>query len=522
MMAKVRCVSIILVILFVVTPAAYTRDYIEVWPEGWSEITPFFPTSIFADRFFVTSDPHGTSFLSVDGLYFRELDLTYRLLQDDEVIEEVVLTSGAEIGGAFLGLDENGVRYALWIERSPGSNTIKYAAFRSPYAGHEPVVLLQTDRLIQDLEAYQSGGETHVVWSERIDNFQIRYAVVRGGEVVLLETVTDTKDVSVKPSVTLDQAGSVHMAWMETTPLGVEVRHSVRRGDGWSVPRKVGEGSVQDIEQGGGVSLASFGETVSVAWSALPRNGNRLAVYMTTVNFQGEAKAPTTVAMGSRPKFVAGSNGPELVWQGLGPFGAQVNYLDLEGNITNLTVGRKGAFRPEAYHREGFSYVYWLQAEADGGYRVYGIQNESPKALSLWRKVGIDESSPGYHILFLFMSTFMLAGIYTMMNLGVVVAVGLLSVLLDRIRAYKSQGLLYRVVLLGTLMLLVRRLPIPAGSPQFFGLVHYWLSYVLATLGTFVILRRVKQRGMILTTGILLVWMMLYQFFALIPQTGLR
>ena len=56
-MTKVRCVSIILVILFVVTPAAYTRDYIEVWPEGWSEITPFFPTSIFADRFFVTSDP---------------------------------------------------------------------------------------------------------------------------------------------------------------------------------------------------------------------------------------------------------------------------------------------------------------------------------------------------------------------------------------------------------------------------------------------------------------------------------
>jgi hypothetical protein len=142
--------------------------------------------------------------------------------------------------------------------------------------------------------------------------------------------------------------------------------------------------------------------------------------------------------------------------------------------------------------------------------------------MSLWRRVGLDEKSPFYHLVFLFMSTFMLAAVYTITNLGVLAAAGVIWALLQRIGAYRRQGVFYQIAILSVLILVVRRLPIPAVSPRFFGIVHHGLSYALATLGTFVILRKVRQKGLFLTIGILILWMVLYSFFALVPQTILR
>lgn len=520
---RIRLFAVIIWILLLSTLAVSAREYIEVWPEGWSEVTPFFSTSIFADRFFVANDSAGTSFLSVDGVYFKELNLTYRLVQDRVVIEEVVLRPQAEIGSAYLGLDEDGGRHVLWLERSPGKNTINYTTFGAPCEGHATKVLIETTNTIQDLAAFQVGKSTHVVWSERDGYFQIRYGKIEDRNVTSIETITDTSNVSVKPSIAVDDEGALHVAWMETTDRGVDISYSTRLEEGeWAQLRKVGEGSVQDIQQGGSIAIVAFGDEIHLAWSALPRNSNNLAVFRSNVNAEGNIIAPSVVAPGSKPQFVVGVERPELVWQGVGAFGAQVNHLDREGVITNLTVGRKGAFRPEAYGANGFRYVFWLQAQPDGRFLVYEINDEFAKPMSLWRRMGLDEQAPIFHLLFLFMSTFMLAAVYTIINIGVMVVAGVIFVLLEKIGAYRKQGLFYRVALLGTLMAVIRRLPIPAGHPQFFGLTHYSLSYALATIGTFLILRKVKQRGLLLTMGIIIIWMVLYQFFALIPQTILR
>lgn len=515
-------VFIVLVVLLLLSSEVFARDYIEVWPEGWSDVIPVFQTSIFADRFFVAHDSAGTSFLSVDGLYFKELDLTYRLVRNAVVEEEVVLCSQAEIDSASLGLDADGGRHVVWLERSPQGNTINHTTFAAPYGGHESFSFLETHHAIQDLAAYQVGKTTHVAWSERDGYFQIRYAQIENNEVILLETVTDTRDLSVKPSITVDNQGVVHLAWMETTDIGIHISYSTRQEGGWSRPRKVGDGSVQDVQQGGNISLAAFGNEVYLAWSALPRNSSRLFVFVSKVNAQGEIEAPVPFAMGSRAQFVAGVNGPELVWQGAGAFGAQINYSPEQSEITNLTVGRKGAFRPEAFSIDGFRYVYWLQAQSDGSFMVHGINNQFPKAISVWRKMGIDESAPVYHLLFLLMSTIMLATVYTIMNIGVMFAAGVIYSLLQRFGAYYRQPFFYQVALIATLLVVIRRLPVPSGNPEFFGLIHYGLSHALATLGTFMILRKVKQRGLFLTMGITITWMLLYQFFALIPQTILR
>lgn len=521
-LVRVKRYALALAILLLLASAVFAKDYIEVWPEGWSEITPLFGTSIFADRFFVVQDDAGTSFLSVDGLYFKELDLTYRLIQEHTVVEEVVLRPRAEIESAFLGADSSHKRYALWIERSPAGNSVNLTTFEVPYEGHESAAMVQTTNAIQDLAAFQMDKTTYVVWSERDTFFQIRYAKIVDGTVVVTETVTGTPDISIRPNIVVDDTGTIHIAWMETTESGVEIRYSRRLDDGWGVPRVVGEGSVQDIQQGGRIAMATFDDEVCLAWSAMPRTSSRLAVFMARVNALGELSVATPVALGTKVQFVTGVQQPEIVWQGVGTFGAQVNYRDQNGDITNLTVGRKGAFRPEAYGQEDFRYVYWLQAEPDGRFVVHGINSEFPKAMSLWRRVGLDEKSPFYHLVFLFMSTFMLAAVYTITNLGVLAAAGVIWALLQRIGAYRRQGVFYQIAILSVLILVVRRLPIPAVSPRFFGIVHHGLSYALATLGTFVILRKVRQKGLFLTIGILILWMVLYSFFALVPQTILR
>jgi hypothetical protein len=517
-LVRTRVVCYILLLLLLLPTSAMARDYIEIWPQGWSEITPLFNTSIFLDRFFVTHDAEGTSFLSADGTYYKELDLTYRLVQNGKIAEEVVLRSQAELDSAFLGLDGTGGRHVLWLEQSPAGNNISYTSFGVPYAGHEVVTVLATGSIIQDLAAHQAGETTHVVWSQRDRFYQIRYAQIRDGQVSAMETVTDTEELSVRPAVTVDDQGVVHLAWMETGHAGVEIRYSRRTEDGWTSPLKVGEGSVQDIQQGGLIALAAFGEEVHLAWSGLPRASSRLHVFLVTISGGEDASAPSVVAMGSKPRFVQGTLGPELVWQGVGVFGAEIHYLPFGGETTNLTVGRRGAFRPEAYAVGEHRYVFWLYANPDGGYQVAGINNQFPKAISLWRKMGIDEEAPLYHLGFLFMSTLMLAMVYTATNLGVLlVAAGSYS-LLQRVGRYRKQSLFYQIVLLAVLTMVIRRLPIPAVHPQFFGVLHHVLCAGAATVGTWLLLRRVKQRGLLFTMGALLIWMLLFQFTALLPQ----
>jgi len=510
------CCTLLMAILL--TVPAFARDYIEIWPEGWSEVTPFFTTSIFADRFFVAHDAQGTSFLSVDGTYFKELNLTYRLLRGDALVEEVVLRSSAELDSAILAVDPEGRRHVAWLEKSPAGNSINYTSFAVPYQGHEVISVVKTNSIIQDLAAHQAAGTTHLAWSQRDQFYQIHYVRIQDGSVSAVEVITATQDLSVRPSLVVDPTGTVHLTWMETTPTGVEIRYSRRTEEGWTAPRKLGEGSVQDIQQGGLIALQAFNQEVHAAWAALPRNSSRLHVFYSTINAHGEASAPVVLAAGSRPRFVQNTTAPELVWQGVGAFGAEIHYQPMGAEPINLTVGRRGAFRPEAHAVGEYRYVYWLHANPDGGYQVFGINNQFPKAISIWRRVGIDEDAPLYHLGFLFLSTLMLAVVYTATNLGVMAAAGLLYSVLQKVSRYSKQPLFYQLLLLAALTLVLRRLPIPSAQPQFFGLLHYVICVFAATLGTWLLLRRVKQRGLLFTLGALVIWMLLFQFAGLIPQ----
>lgn len=178
------------------------------------------------------------------------------------------------------------------------------------------------------------------------------------------------------------------------------------------------------------------------------------------------------------------------------------------------------AFRPEVVTQNGFLYVYWLQAD-ERGFRLSEINNQFPKALTLWRRVGLDESAPLAHVFFLTVSTLMLALVYTMTNVGVLLLGGLLFAFLQRWEVYRRQPVFYQVLLAAVFLVLLGQTRIPGVNPRFFGMVHYGLSFGLATFGTYFALRYAKERGLFVYSAMFLLWMVLYQFFSLLPQNVL-
>ena len=67
--------------------------------------------------------------------------------------------------------------------------------------------------------------------------------------------------------------------------------------------------------------------------------------------------------------------------------------------------------------------------------------------------------------------------------------------------------------------MVLRRLPfIPATHPQFFGPLHHLLCVATATLGSWLLLHRVSQRGFLVTMSSVVIGMVLFHFAALIRQ----
>lgn len=510
--------------MFISIPVAATRDYIDVWPEGWSEVTELFDTSIFTDRFLVAQDPaSGTGFLTADGLYFKELDLVYRLVKDGEVQDKITIASQRELIAHRFGTDDQGNLYAVWIEKTAAGYTLNYARFGS-LQDPEPIVLMETDHTIRDLDAFQQGAVTHVVWSEWEEHLQIKYGRIENAELVTIDGVTNNSNLSMRPSVTVDHRGYPFVAWMESDPRqAIRLYFSRKTGSKWEAPQMIGPGSVADVEQGGAITLLSQPDAILVAWAAFPRNTDRLFVHITEVDDDLDVAEPTLVALGSRPRLISDDSGLQLIWQAEDRFGARIHHAFLRNGrpekTTNLTVGRKAGFRPEVLAQGDYLYVYWLQADPERAFNVHTINNQFPKAISWWQKAGIDEKAPAYHLLYLFMSNFMLSFAYLFGHVGVLLAGGIISFILQRFAAYQKQNLFYKITLTALFLLVLRSLPIPMAAPAFFGLIHYGVSVVLAILGTYLILRDIQQEGIFLTLSILLLWMFLFLFFSLIPQT---
>lgn len=527
-MVKTKSVGCLVILLLLFSNPVVARDYIEVWPQDWSDVTPLFKTSIFANRFFVKNDSLGASYLSTDGLYFKELDLVYRTVNRQAIEQEVVLRSKAELHGLFLGIDDRSNRHVVWSEKAENGYSINYTHFSIPYTDHMHHIIYTSNNTVQDIAAFQENNIIHLVWSERDKYFQIKYAQISNNELQFVETVTDTNDISVKPSIILNDRGIPHVFWMETSDSqGVKILHASRLSNNqWSMPTKIGLGTVQDIKQGGVIELARYGPEIFALWASTHRGGNNLYVSLVKFDSSGEISEQEFLAAGSRARFVDGTTEPQLVWQSDGQFGTEIRYAkyidDHLDDEINLSVGRRGAFRPEAYCIDSNVYVSWLHADPEQGYVLHEINNEYPKKITTWRKVGIDEQAPFAHLLYVFISTFMMAMVYTVLNIVVMLVGGIIYGLVLRYNIYAEQSFFYRLSLLSIILMVVSRFPIPAVSASFFGLIHHGLAYVLALIGTYLLMRGVKNRGAFVNIATIIIWMYLFQYFSLIPEVILR
>ena len=489
---------------------------------SWSDPRPLFTTSIFSDWFSVNSDSLGTSFLSVDGAYFREVDLTYRLVNHGVVEEEIIISAQKEMDNPFVLLDSQGARHLFWLERKSGANALYHSQLSVPYTGHEVNVIWETANIIQDLSAFQMGDTTHLAWSERDTNYQIRYGQIHGGQLTSIETLTDSLDASIRPSIAVSTQGVPHVVWYESSSRGVEVYFSKRNLNiGWSQPRAIGKGSVQDIERRNAITLYPTDSTVYAAWSASPTQNNQMVIQVVEIG-PVHVRVPISLVSGTRPRFLEQGDQLLLTWQAEGEHGSQV-YIGSyhRGAITewtHLTVGRNSGLRPELISKDGYTYIYWLKANPERSYHVFEINNQFPRTITFWDRLGIDKSNVLTHLAFLIGNTIMLSLVFVLGNMGLLLIGVLLFFILHRFKILRKRSLFFQVMLVGTVFTVARYFPIPKPTSLFLGLIHYGLSFGLASAGTYFVMKPVKDPEHFAYLAMMIVWLFLFQLFALLPH----
>lgn len=519
-----RKIGFIVLILLLTVTIPEIGEAFRPWPEGWSDLSQLFSTSLSSNQIAVLQDESGTSFLTLDGTYFQRLNLVLRNYVNDVLERETVFVEGAELASPILLSGDAGQRHLLWIERSSGSNAIHFGEVQLSSGEFHSDPLWITSNAVQDLAAIRTdAGDLHMVWSERSNAFQIMYGTYKGGVLEVRQLSSTVDASSVRPSLIQDNDGIIHIFWFESSQLGVEVHYAGWDGEEFVGRAVVGRGAVSDIQQGGFIALGNTAEGIAVVWSAAAQGSPSPHLYVSYLRKSGEFSSPKALAVGARPSFVIGSTG-DLVWQVGSSDGTDVYYGRLDGEDLDdqvvLSVGKQGAFRPTALlGGDGRTDVYWLQAQEQGGYALYNINNRFPKQLTVWDKVGIDSDYPWAHLVFVVGSNIMLTLVYFLTSLGVTLPGLSAYLLLLRIRTYRNSSLLWQVALCGVLLALIERIGIPGAFPKYFGAVHYGISFGVATLGTYLMAKGGRARGDFAHVLIVLGWMYLFLFFRLLPQS---
>lgn len=490
--------------------------------QDWSDATPLFETSIYAERLTIINDGHGTSLLTLDGRYARGLNLTYRLFQDDKLNKEIVLVREKEVQNPNLLADAE-TRHVFWLEKLVGKNSISYTKIDIPYNGHGQEILLSTQNIIQDLNVYFHNDVFHLVWSERSNGYQIHYAQMVDGKLGPYEIITHSRDVSLRPSIAVDNYGTVHVAWYESTPSAVQIHYAKKQAHKWSSPINIGLASVKDIANRNVIELNPSNSVLHAAWTSSLRSS---APDINMVEISDKAiNGPFKITTGTHPKIYQVGEELKLVWQSEGHYGSEVytgTYGDGQLNgILKLTSGRESGLRPEPLVKDGYSYIYWLRANDQGDFFVYEINDQHPRVTTFWDYIGIDKHNPIGHLAFLISNTAMSAPTIVIFDFTAVFFGIFIYILLNRYKTFRNRSLFYQIVLFAALVLVLRYIPLPILKPVPINSIHYLLTILIATLCTYAILYPIKRNlrsNNCVQVAVIILWLFLFQFFTMLPH----
>jgi hypothetical protein len=146
--------------------------------------------------------------------------------------------------------DGDGALHAVWSDTTPGESVI-YHGTLGPAVIWSSAPIANGRGCFPTLAAV-SGGDVCVAWQDRASQsnaFDVYCAMLHEGRWSLPDIVSDSAYAhSVKPSITANSRGDVHLVWLEEASAVFEVRHSDRRVNGWSQPVAISTRS-QDCRQ---------------------------------------------------------------------------------------------------------------------------------------------------------------------------------------------------------------------------------------------------------------------------------
>ncbi len=485
------------------------------WPDGWSELSEVAPAGIYGNRFLVVSDENGTNLITIDGRHYQGLSLVFRTLDSGNIAQEHVIAEETRLNFPAAAVDEHGLRHLVWQHRSDGRYRLKYGVYDADGKELERRQLLDEPHVIQEPQIAVHEDALHLLWVEnRHGHYDIFHGRWDDGDFRRLGAVHVSTGTSARPAL-FAHGEALHAAWIESDPFETHLYHSVRTDD-WSQPLPVGPASTSGGE---GAVFVEAEDGVELLWSS--RVAGRPNPIILAAVYGGDQgfEPPRAVGEGSYLRAVAGTP-PALAWQNTEPQ-VFVGYWK-DGSIadaTRLNVRRSASMRPEIVRDdEEHLHVYWLEAREAQEHRIMTMNTRQPVAMPWLRTVGIDDRSPLAHLGFMFLATFMLSLVHLAMNAGVVgLAVGA-RVLLARHRIYEGRSLAYSVLLTGLLMLLLLETPLGFGQPAFYGLPHWLVSAGLAFAIAWVLLSSIRVRSDFEFLLAPLLWLFLYQVYALVPQ----
>lgn len=524
-MIVTKVILVICLLVGITNPTTvYGATY--TWPEGWSDTSSLFATGLQGNRFYVEQDDQGISVVSVDGVYQEDLRLAYRLYSGEQLITEKTIAQG-RINYPNLLIDDQGIRHLLWQQRADGRYQLVYAKLSADGETLEQTTLLAGSYRIQEPVMARIEDQYHVVWVDnKTQGFQVRHGVISGNRLSLEQAVAVTDKTSVRPAITGDHLGGVHVSWLEVGVGGAELMYSRRKVGSFARPQRVASVSSRMVNDNGTNLIYTQNGIINFLWSdALGVSGSGgFYLHWTQTNSSGNIEgSPATIAPGDRPRVRPKDSGSyHLVWQSSYQGVTQVHYGVLtDSTVTDVTVlnaRRASSFRPEfAVSDNGDLAVFWLEALPEGGYQVRTINDSNPRTITWWERMGIDSDSPGLHLAFLVSGTSMLALSYLGINLLVALAIYAALFVFGRFPLYQK-NLLLQICVVAVLFMVLQETPIAFSQPVFVGPVYYLLTIVLASLWTLIFVKRLTIGKGFENAVVIFLWMFWQYFYALIPQ----
>jgi uncharacterized repeat protein (TIGR01451 family) len=159
-----------------------------------------------------------------------------------------------------LTIDRDGRVHAIWtVYRTTGYHEVVYTQLDSDSAWSSPITVANLPGWIYITNfASDANGNLHALWlydSSGTTNYAEIYYLRRSADGVWSapQNVSNLPDHSIYPTLAIDNAGTVHVAWLEYSFFGPAdyyfyYAHS-ESDEGWSAPVEISKGEAQDTFQ---------------------------------------------------------------------------------------------------------------------------------------------------------------------------------------------------------------------------------------------------------------------------------